>query len=234
MKLYIMNTTPLLHMLKRACALLEISRKAHVEEIKLDSKKVQSIGAGLLLLYELYQREEERELEGGSMSAEPIMVEAENVICLLESLPAEKLALLQEKAACRNEENGKPYFADSSNGYLSISHSEEYAVCAFSEMPLGVDIQKIKKIDREKVAKRLLHPAEPVNLYEDETLFFTYWAIKEAYVKKTGQGLSKDFRELFVSFLDDRTGCVKDEKTKENAKMHLYHAPDGYVLVTVS
>ena len=103
-----MNTTPLLHMLKRACALLEISRKTHVEGMKLDSKKVQSIGAGLLLLYELYQREEESEYKGDSMPKEPIVVEAEAVICLLENLPVEKLTRLQEKAICRNDENGKP------------------------------------------------------------------------------------------------------------------------------
>lgn len=39
-------------------------------------------------------------------------------------------------------EHGKPYLPDYSDVHFNISHSEKYVVCAVSDKPVGVDIQK--------------------------------------------------------------------------------------------
>ena len=63
--------------------------------------------------------------------------------------------------------------------YFSISHSEEYAVCAFSDRPIGVDIQKIRCISRREKYR-----------------FFTE---KESrYVNQATLGLSQRYTEIFT------------------------------------
>ena len=44
------------------------------------------------------------------------------------------------------DKNGKPYFDSKPDIHFSISHSGDYAMCAFSDNPIGADIQKIQEI----------------------------------------------------------------------------------------
>lgn len=40
------------------------------------------------------------------------------------------------------EERGKPFLRDRQDLFFNISHSGEYAVCAVSEHPVGIDIER--------------------------------------------------------------------------------------------
>lgn len=51
------------------------------------------------------------------------------------------------------------------------------------------------------------------------------WAIKESYVKMTGEGLSHDFRKLCIDFEE---GTVTDENGLSAYYKEL-EVPDGYV-----
>ena len=88
------------------------------------------------------------------------------------------------------EEKGKPFCRDLP-GHFSLSHSGDYAVCAVSSQPLGVDIQK--KVEyRADVSERCFSPDEREQLFKaaDRDVEFTrIWALKESYLKASGIGI---------------------------------------------
>lgn len=150
-------------------------------------------------------------VSGKKEAPEWIWVTAEEAIMRLSTLPPAKI----EKTP-----GGKPYFADKQGLFLSLSHSGEYAVCAVSDVPIGVDIQKWQDT-KHSILKRILCPGE------EGTDLFRLWTAKEACVKCTGMGLSKDFRELFTDFLN---GEVKDMVTGERWRLYTAEEPTGYSL----
>lgn len=80
--------------------------------------------------------------------------------------------------------------------FFSISHSDECVVCALSDMPIGIDIQKIPDvIEREKY--KFFNPKE--NFYVNQNGKFTsekyieIFTKKEAAVKMLGLSLSQSW-----------------------------------------
>lgn len=101
------------------------------------------------------------------------------------------------------KEHNKPYAKDL-NVEFNISHSGDMVVCAVSNTPIGIDIEKIRPIDL-KIAKRFCNEEELKYLFgfapRDEdfsytenkeilTRFFSLWTAKEAYGKCVGDGLA--------------------------------------------
>ena len=68
------------------------------------------------------------------------------------------------------------------NGYVSISHSGDLVAVAWSENPVGIDIEQQKERPQE-VWNRALHPDEHGEGYRA-------WCRKEAYVKFLGLGFT--------------------------------------------
>ena len=98
--------------------------------------------------------------------------------------------------------NGKPY-AEKLQVEFNISHSGDFVVCAVSDRPVGIDIEKVRPINL-RIAKKICTPDEIQYLFghiptEDEFIitedreilerFFSLWTRNEAYGKCTGEGL---------------------------------------------
>ena len=86
---------------------------------------------------------------------------------------------------------GKPYFAEEGL-HFSISHTKHYAFCALSQRNIGIDAEEEdRKIDL-RLADKILSPGEKAQ-YEaapDKRLaLLTFWVLKEAAGKLSGQGL---------------------------------------------
>ncbi len=106
-------------------------------------------------------------------------------------------------------DKGKPFFPAFPDFHYNISHSGKYVVCAFSDRPVGIDLQEIPgKLEQTlKLARRffseqeystmtdLLNNSDPAG---EQTLFlFTrFWTARESYIKLTGQGLSDSFKNF--------------------------------------
>ena len=106
-------------------------------------------------------------------------------------------------------ERGKPYFANIPSIHFSVSHSGEIFACAFSDEPIGVDVQEYKNRPDEaercrKIAARFFHRDE-IDALDADTVsaFYNIWTAKEAYVKLTGQGIDGDFAEFCIFDLDE-------------------------------
>ena len=132
-------------------------------------------------------------------------------------------------------EKGKPYLRDTKDFYFSISHSGEYAVCAVSNAPVGVDIQKSQET-KQNIARRFfqLQEAEMIEMqpeHKRQNMFFRYWTGKESYLKLTGDGLTKGMNYFLV---DLKQEMIVDP-TGEYEKIYLkeYRCLENYY-ITVS
>lgn len=106
------------------------------------------------------------------------------------------LALLRELYGgplpeIRRTDRGKPYFADSPL-HFSISHSKGHVFCALSEHPIGIDCEEKDRNVNLSIAEKILSPSElaQFHLSEDKKLaLLTFWVLKEAAAKCSGEGL---------------------------------------------
>lgn len=89
-------------------------------------------------------------------------------------------------------EYGKPYLLNYSDVHFNISHSGKYVVCAVSDKPVGVDIQRIGEYNSD-VAKRVCNEKELVqieNSLDKASEFTKLWTQKEAVLKMHGTGIA--------------------------------------------
>lgn len=120
--------------------------------------------------------------------------------------------------------SGKPVILGGER-FFSLSHSGEYAVCAVSDKPIGVDIQRIAPIP-ERVIKRFCTGREQKQLndsLEREKAAVKLWALKESYLKASEKSLSEVFGREFVISADDSVTGVKGYCCS------LFEQIDGYV-----
>lgn len=91
---------------------------------------------------------------------------------------------------------GKPFVVNQ-NLRFNVSHSNEYAVFAFTESKtVGIDIEFIREgFDEIEIAERFFSPKEIMELksippFLRKKAFFNCWTRKEAFIKAKGTGLS--------------------------------------------
>lgn len=214
LRLYITKITALLseEQQKRACAFLEEERRAHALSVT-PKRSTESIAAGLLLAYAVWEHKQGL-TENVSHCYKEVSVEEQ--FAALEMLSETEREQLLHNLQLEKKQNGKPYFRKADMPYVSLSHSGEYAVCAFSDKEVGVDIQEQKEKPFIQIAKRICHAKEPMP--GNPADFYDLWAVKEACVKCTGEGLSKDFRELYIDW--EKTQ-VLDERTERSFALYL-------------
>jgi 4'-phosphopantetheinyl transferase len=106
--------------------------------------------------------------------------------------------------------NGKPFITGPSLHPLkfNLTHSAGIVACAIAErMDVGVDAENMGRTSSlMDVARAVFAPEELRSLEQTREsgraeLFFTYWTLKEAYVKARGLGLSMPL-DQFAFFVD--------------------------------
>lgn len=86
---------------------------------------------------------------------------------------------------------GKPFFEDTDEEEFNISHSGDWVVVAFSDEPVGVDVELIAEQD-DCLHQFVLTENEYKILCQSKdknTKFTQYWGSKESFVKCIGKGL---------------------------------------------
>ena len=89
--------------------------------------------------------------------------------------------------------NGKPFLKDYGEVCFSLSHSGRYVMGAFSNHEVGVDVQKHRET-RLDMARRFFAGEDKAlleRLGEEHASdnFYRIWAVKESYMKLTGEGM---------------------------------------------
>ena len=101
---------------------------------------------------------------------------------------------------------GKPSLAGIQGCHFNVSHSGSLLACALtSAAPIGVDVERIRPmVDAAAIAKRFFSTAEAERVLSAPqesaaSLFFEIWTRKEAFLKATGTGLSRNLQGFTVS-----------------------------------
>ena len=84
--------------------------------------------------------------------------------------------------------HGKPFIREFPDFHFNISHTKTALAIAFGDSSLGVDIENLRNVDL-KIARRFCEAEQ--NYIKTEKDFFFAWTRKEAFIKKTGEGLSR-------------------------------------------
>jgi len=111
-------------------------------------------------------------------------------------------------------ERGKPYFTEG-HWHFSISHSKYHVFCALSEKPIGIDAEERDRTINLRLAGKILSPMErqQFDSAEDQRLaLLTFWVLKEAKAKFTGEGLMGYPKNTHFLLTDPRVrqmeGCL--------------------------
>lgn len=88
-------------------------------------------------------------------------------------------------------ERGKPRFSRG-DWHFSITHTPRHAFCALSRREIGIDAEELdRKIDL-RLAGKILSPGEKAQFdaaADKRRALLTFWVLKEAAAKRTGEGL---------------------------------------------
>ena len=88
-------------------------------------------------------------------------------------------------------ERGKPYFS-TGNVHFSISHTKNHAFCVLADRPVGIDAEELDRAVNPRLAQKILSPGELAQYQaaEDKNrALLTFWVLKEAAAKCSGEGL---------------------------------------------
>ena len=111
-------------------------------------------------------------------------------------------------------DRGKPYFPDSS-WHFSISHTPRHAFCVLSRNNVAIDAEELDRNIRLKLADKILSASEKAQFdvaKNRERALLTFWVLKEAAVKLSGEGLRGYPNHTHFSLEDPRVtemdGCL--------------------------
>lgn len=110
------------------------------------------------------------------------------------------------------QERGKPYFVNSP-WHFSISHSKRHVFCALSQRNIGIDAEELDRQIRPQLADKILSPMEreQYDRAEDPRLaLLTFWVLKEAQAKLTGEGLQGYPNHTEFTLSDPRVRQLED------------------------
>lgn len=107
---------------------------------------------------------------------------------------------------------GKPYIPEIASRFqYNLSHSGNKAMCVWTPAgnSVGCDIQEYGDLPLD-LAKRFFHPDEYGRILsfsdpeEQRKAFYRYWALKESFIKCTGEGLSRPLNSFEIRIADHR------------------------------
>ena len=97
-------------------------------------------------------------------------------------------------------EHGKPYLPTYPNLHFSISHCSQAVGCILSEMPCGLDIERVRRASPSLISKTM-NRNEEHQIYSSshpEVEFIRLWTRKEAVFKLLGTGITDDMQDILL------------------------------------
>ena len=111
-------------------------------------------------------------------------------------------------------ERGKPYFSES-DWHFSISHTKNFVFCVLDKVPVGVDAEELDRDIKLSLADKILSPSEKVQFdaaEDKKRALLTFWVLKEAAGKLSGEGINGYPNKTNFSLDDPRVqiidGCL--------------------------
>ena len=116
-----------------------------------------------------------------------------------------KRALREEEGIMENPifeygEHGKPFIVGHPDIHFNISHCKETVLCVTSPRPVGVDVESIRSF-KESLVEYTMNPQEIAQIEQaarPDVEFIRLWTMKEAVLKLSGEGISKDLKTVLT------------------------------------
>jgi 4'-phosphopantetheinyl transferase len=133
----------------------------------------------------------------------------------------------------------KPYLVDNPL-FFNLAHSAKLVVYAVTgRRELGVDLEAIRPLDdMDSIARRFFAPAEYTALHaapQPQRLraFYNCWTRKEAFLKATGDGLTRPLNQFVVSLRSGEPARLLhlegDPQAPQRWHLHAFSPATGYV-----
>ncbi|MCD4684136.1 MAG: 4'-phosphopantetheinyl transferase superfamily protein [Bacteroidales bacterium] len=149
-----------------------------------------------------------------------------------------KLSIPTNKIIFKKTDIGKP-FITVRNNHFNLSHSGDWVVFAFAKKEVGIDIEKIKKINY-RIAERFFSTEEFLSLNEKsgkekQEYFFDLWTMKESYLKLIGTGLTRSL-DSFTIFHKNNRYNLKESSSNSIEPIYIrqYNIDENYKLSVCS
>lgn len=210
MKLYIIDIRELEKnsiLEERIFAVVGKQRQEKIERCRHDKDKLRSLCAGALLCLGVVEWDEtEQDFALHRVAPEKVNWEMFPTI----------FSAQDKDISCEYGRNGKPFLVHYPHIHFNISHSGDYVIAAFDKEPVGIDIQEHREL-KERTARHFLTPWEleqnsmQVEADQREEILCRLWAIKESYIKLTGEGMKMPMKEFRVNRQSNRIENVHCE-----------------------
>ncbi|SFB07915.1 4'-phosphopantetheinyl transferase family protein [Clostridium frigidicarnis] len=134
---------------------------------------------------------------------------------------------------------GKPYLKEYPKFNFNISHSGEFVVGAIDDKPIGIDVEEVKYIEYEEIAKSFFTISEFNYIIKNDSdiclsKFYEIWTLKESYIKCCGQGLSIPLKSFSIEVeKDENIKVVSNNEYKEHT-FKLFDIELGYKIAVCS
>ena len=143
---------------------------------------------------------------------------------LIRTVLAERLYKEKNEIEIYTDDNGKPFVNE--DICFNLSHSGNFVVAVVADKCVGIDIEKIKQVKvnmldyfcSQNDIKYILGEEENNDEYVPLSAlerFFEVWTFKEAFLKCTGEGISKKAAHInfndydkYLKTFDDYVICV--------------------------
>ena len=111
-------------------------------------------------------------------------------------------------------DRGKPYFADSPWRF-SVSHTPKHAFCVLNRNNIAIDAEELDRKVKLSLADKILSASEKARFDaapDKSRALLTFWVLKEAAAKLSGEGLRGYPNHTDFSLEDPRVteldGCI--------------------------
>lgn len=98
--------------------------------------------------------------------------------------------------------HGKPFLKDYPHIHFNLSHCRGAALCVVSDSPVGCDIENVPDIPDMDICRQCFNDEETERIMQAPDpafAFISLWTRKEAFLKMTGEGLTRDLPALLLS-----------------------------------
>jgi 4'-phosphopantetheinyl transferase len=119
---------------------------------------------------------------------------------------------------------------------FNLSHSDDLAVLAVTNSPVGIDVEKIRSLDIAGIVERFFAPSEwqvwqALPPEQQQLAFFRAWTVKEAVLKAIGTGLHTPLAEVVVEIDPQQPLAILSHPEWQVRSLEL---PVGYVGAVVA
>ncbi|WP_053451820.1 4'-phosphopantetheinyl transferase family protein [Exiguobacterium sp. BMC-KP] len=146
-----------------------------------------------------------------------------------------EFGLVSKDIQFTRDQFSKPLLEGYDNIHFNLSHSGNWIVCAVSDLPIGIDIEKIESGDNRFI-EEVLHHKEIEYLTrfegnEKNTKYYTLWCLKEAYGKYMGVGLNYEYQKnLFEESLQGWVLKPQQSDANESLYFQVNRLPGDYLI----